>query len=275
MTRSALFAPFHLIEGDRAAGLVIVADHARRDLPDEYGDLGLPASEFDRHIAYDIGVERVVRDLAALTGAPAVYATFSRLLIDPNRGEDDPTLIRQLYDGAVVPANYPMPVEERQRRLDGYYRPYHDAVGSLVASVAAAAGRAPFLLSVHSFTPVMQGFVRPWHAGVLWDTDDRAARPLIDMLAADPTLAIGDNEPYDGALKGDTMYRHAIVNGFPHALIEIRQDLVADDAGCREWAERLAPIIDAINRRPDIHRVKRYGSRTGPVPDRTEDGGSR
>ncbi len=99
---------------------------------------GFPTTEFDRHIAYDIGVEMVTRKLAALTGAPAVLAGFSRLLIDPNRGEDDPTLIRQLYDGTVVPANYPMAPEERERRLDRFYRPYHDAVGAMIASVAAS-----------------------------------------------------------------------------------------------------------------------------------------
>jgi predicted N-formylglutamate amidohydrolase len=265
MTRSAVFSPFEIVEGDRDRGLVLVADHAKRALPEEYGDLGLPAEEFQRHIAYDIGVEWVTRQLAALTGAPAVMANFSRLLIDPNRGEDDPTLIRQLYDGTVVPANYPLPAEERQRRLENFYRPYHDAVAALIASVAAATGAAPFIFSVHSFTPVMQGAVRPWHVGVLWDLDDRAPRPLIDMLRQDATLIVGDNEPYDGALRGDTMYRHAIVNGFAHALVEIRQDLVADEAGARAWAERLAPIVDAINRRPDIHEVKRYGSRTGPI----------
>ena len=265
MTRSAVFAPFEIVEGARDRGLVLLADHARRDLPDEYGDLGLPATEFDRHIAYDIGVEMVTRRLAALTGAPAVIAGFSRLLIDPNRGEDDPTLIRQLYDGTVVPGNYPMAPEERERRLDRYYRPYHDAVGAMIASVAQASGSAPFIFSVHSFTPVMQGHVRPWHAGVLWDLDDRVARPLIDMLAEDPLLVVGDNEPYDGALRGDTMFRHAIVNGFAHVLIEIRQDLIADDGGAEDWARRLAPIVDAINRRPDIHQVKQYGSRTGPV----------
>lgn len=265
MTRSAVFAPFEIVEGDRALGLVLVADHARRDLPDEYGDLGLPAAEFNRHIAYDIGVEAVTRKLAELTRAPAVIAGFSRLLVDPNRGEDDPTLIRQLYDGTVVPANYPMAAEERERRLDRYYRPYHDAVGAMIASVAAASGKAPFIFSVHSFTPVMQGIARPWQVGVLWDLDDRVARPLIDMLAKDPLLVVGDNEPYDGALRGDTMFRHAIVNGFAHALIEIRQDLIADEGGADEWAERLAPIVDAINRRPDIHLVKQYGSRTGPV----------
>ena len=266
MTRSAVFAPFEIVDGDRGLGLVLIADHARRDLPDEYGDLGLPASEFDRHIAYDIGVEAVTRRLAEITGAPAVMAGFSRLLIDPNRGEDDPTLIRQLYDGTIVPANYPMPEVERERRLEQFYRPYHDAVGAMVASTAAASGCPPLIVSVHSFTPVMQGFRRPWHAGVLWDLDDRAARPLIDMLAADPLIVVGDNEPYDGALRGDTMFRHAIVNGFAHALVEIRQDLIADESGAHDWAARLAPIVDAINRRSDIHEVRQYGSRTGPVP---------
>ena len=265
MTRSTVFAPFDLVEGDRKRGIVLVADHARRDLPEEYGSLGLPAAQLERHIAYDIGVETVTRELAAALDVPAVIANFSRLLIDPNRGEDDPTLIRQLYDGTVVPGNYPMAPEERERRLDDFYRPYHDAVGAMIASVAQASGKAPFIFSVHSFTPAMQGIARPWHVGILWDLDDRVARPLIDMLAQDRNLVVGDNEPYDGALRGDTMFKHAIVNGFAHALIEIRQDLIADQKGAIAWAERLAPIVDAIDRRPDIHDVKMFGSRTGPL----------
>ncbi|RNJ43396.1 N-formylglutamate amidohydrolase [Mesorhizobium erdmanii] len=265
MTRSTVFAPFDIVEGDRKRGIVLLADHARRDLPDDYGSLGLPAAEFERHIAYDIGGEAVTRELAGLLDAPAVIANFSRLLIDPNRGEDDPTLIRQLYDGTVVPGNYPIAPEERERRLDRFYRPYHDAVGAMIASVAQASGRAPFIFSVHSFTPVMQGRQRPWHVGILWDLDDRVARPLIDMLAQDKNLIVGDNEPYDGALRGDTMFRHAIVNGYAHALIEIRQDLIADQQGALAWAGRLAPIVDAIDRRPDIHAVKIFGSRTGPL----------
>ncbi len=265
MTRSAVFAPFEIVEGDRKRGIVLLADHAKRALPDEYGDLGLPPAEFQRHIAYDIGVEQLTRRLAALLGVPAIMANFSRLLIDPNRGEDDPTLIRQLYDGTVVPGNYPMAPEEREKRLEKYYRPYHDAVGAMVASVARETGKAPFLLSVHSFTPVMQGHTRPWHVGLLWDRDDRAVRPLIELLAQDRTLIIGDNEPYDGALRGDTMFRHAIVNGYAHALIEIRQDLIADEATADDWAARLAPIVDAVNDRPDIHQVRQFGSRTGPL----------
>ena len=265
MTRSTVFAPFDIVEGDRKRGIVLLADHARRDLPDDYGSLGLPAAEFDRHIAYDIGVETVTRELASLLGVPAVLANFSRLLIDPNRGEDDPTLIRQLYDGTVVPGNYPLAPEERERRLDSFYRPYHDAVAAMIASVAQASAKAPFIFSVHSFTPVMQGIQRPWHVGILWDRDERVARPLIDMLAEDKTLIVGDNEPYDGALRGDTMFRHAIVNGFAHALIEIRQDLIASGKDALAWADRLAPIVDAIDRRPDIHVVKMFGSRTGPI----------
>ncbi|MBZ9747503.1 N-formylglutamate amidohydrolase [Mesorhizobium sp. CO1-1-7] len=265
MTRSTVFAPFDIVEGDRKRGIVLLADHARRDLPEEYGSLGLPAAEFDRHIAYDIGVEAVTRELAALLDAPAVLANFSRLLIDPNRGEDDPTLIRQLYDGTIIPGNYPLAQEERERRLDRFYRPYHDAVGVMIASVAQASGQAPFIFSVHSFTPAMQGKQRPWDVGILWDKDDRVARPLIDMLAEDKQLVVGDNEPYDGALRGDTMFRHAIVNGYAHALIEIRQDLIADQKGILAWAGRLAPIVDAIDRHPDIHAVKMFGSRTGPL----------
>ncbi len=264
MTRSAVLRPFDIIDGDRSLGLVLLADHARNDLPDEYGNLGLPPSEFQRHIAYDIGVEITTRRLATLTGAPAVMAGFSRLLIDPNRGEDDPTLIRQLYDGSIVSGNYPMDPEERERRLERFYRPYHDAVSAMIASVAQASDAPPLIISVHSFTPVMQGRARPWHAGVLWDLDDRVARPLMEMLAQDPKVVVGDNEPYDGALRGDTMYKHAIVNGLAHALIEIRQDLIANQDGAHQWAERLAPIVEAINRRPDIHQVKQYGSRTGP-----------
>lgn len=245
--------------------MVLIADHAGRALPDEYGTLGLPLSEFDRHIAYDIGVEQLTRELAAMAGVPAVMANFSRLLIDPNRGEDDPTMIRQLYDGTVIQANYPMTETEREKRLNDFYRPYHDAVGSVIASVADTSAHAPFIVSLHSFTPTMQGRKRPWHVGILWDKDDRAPGPMIEMLSADKDIVVGDNEPYDGALRGDTMYRHAIVNGYAHCLIEVRQDLIAVQEGVWAWAKRLHPILEELNSRPDMHMVKQFGSRTGPV----------
>ena len=112
-------------------------------------------------------------------------------------------MIRQIYDGAIVPGNYPLAVSEREKRLERYYRPYHDAIAATIAG-GGGIRRLAVHLSIHSFTPVMQGEGRPWHVGVLWDLDDRAPRPLIDMLAADPLLSVGDNEPYDGALRGDT-----------------------------------------------------------------------
>jgi predicted N-formylglutamate amidohydrolase len=245
--------------------MVILADHAMNRLPARYGRLGLPDAAFARHIAYDIGIEGLTRQLSAKLGVPAVLGGFSRLLIDPNRGEDDPTLIMKISDGAVISGNHPITPQEWDYRIETFHRPYHDAVAATIYRVANATGRAPLVLSLHSFTPAWKGIARPWHAAVLWDSDHRAVGPLLDMLRADPDLAVGDNEPYDGALRGDTMFKHAIVNGFAHALIEIRQDLIADSKGALTWAERLAPIVDAIDRRADIHQVKMFGSRTGPL----------
>ena len=137
----------------------------------------------------------------------------------------------------------------------------------MIARIENATGRAPLIMSMHSFTPIWKTTVRPWHAGILWDSDARVARPLIDALAALPGIICGDNEPYDGALRGDTMYRHCMKRGIPHALIEIRQDLIADDKGVAEWAERLAPIFARLNDDPTLHIYDIHRSRTGPYED--------
>ncbi len=256
------FEPVELIAGDFSGGMLIVADHAMRHLPDEYGRLGLPEQEFERHIAYDIGVEGVVRHLAQMTGAPAIMARFSRLLIDPNRGEDDPTLIRQIYDGAVISGNYPLYEAERQNRIQRFFKPFRNQVLESAALCDAAYGDGCLIISVHSFTPVMAGRARPWHIGLLWDKDDRAAHRLFPLLANDRTLLVGDNEPYDGALKGDTMHEAGTVAGRPHVLIEIRQDLIASAHGQLAWANRLAPMLKEINSDRTMHARKHYGSRT-------------
>lgn len=258
------FPAFEVIEGRNDLGLLILADHATNRLPSRYGDLGLEPSAFTRHIAYDIGVEPLTRALAAALGAPAVMSCFSRLLIDPNRGEDDPTLIMKISDGAIIPGNYPMSAEEADFRLSHFHRPYHDAVSGVIAAIENASGRAPLVISMHSFTPVWKTILRPWHAGILWDSDDRAARPLIAALAALPGIVCGDNEPYDGALRGDTMYRHCMRRGIPHALIEIRQDLIAGPEGVAGWTDRLAPILARLNADPALHTYGIHPSRTGP-----------
>ena len=257
-----VFAPFTLVEGDAASGLLLVCDHAENRLPPEYGDLGLPAAEFQRHIAYDPGAAELTRRLAAMLEAPAVLSTFSRLLIDANRGEDDPTLIMRLSDGAIVPGNTEADDAERARRIARFHAPYHDAITAAIDR-AIDAGHVPMVFSVHSFTPVWRGARRPWHAGVLWDLDPRFAVPLIEALRADPALVVGDNEPYAGALANDTMNRHATLRGLAHALIEVRQDLIADDRGVAGWCERLASILSAINAQPDVHEVRRFGSKSG------------
>ncbi|MDF1607901.1 N-formylglutamate amidohydrolase [Hoeflea sp. YIM 152468] len=255
------FQPFEIIPGDPRRSLVILADHAMNRLPAEYGDLGLSAEAFTRHIAYDIGVEDVTRGLCARLGVPGVLGCFSRLLIDPNRGEDDPTLIMKLSDGMVIPANHPLSADERERRLNHYHRPYHDAVGSVIAETWRKSGKPPLVISLHSFTPSWKGVARPWHAGVLWDTDPRAVHPLINALSADPELIVGDNEPYDGALRGDTMHRHCSMTGLAHALLEIRQDLIAYPADVETWVSRLTPILASLADLPDLHEIQLHGSR--------------
>jgi predicted N-formylglutamate amidohydrolase len=242
---AASFSSHEVIPGDCSRGLVIVCDHARNALPPGYGTLGLPAPEFTRHIAYDIGVEPVVRGLCARLGVPAVLAGFSRLLIDPNRGLDDPTLIMQVSDGAIVPGNRGLDEGERASRIARFYRPYHGAIDALLDE-AVASGRPPAILSIHSFTPAWRGIARPWHAGILWHRDGRFAWPLIERLRRGNDLLIGDNEPYSGGLAGDTLDTHATARGLADALVEIRQDLITHPAGADEWADRLAALLPEI-----------------------------
>jgi predicted N-formylglutamate amidohydrolase len=257
-------AAFELIPGDPATGFLILADHATNRIPAEYASLGLAPTELARHIAYDIGVEAMTRHLARLTGAPAVLSLFSRLLIDPNRGDDDPTLIMRLSDGAVVPGNARIDSSERERRIARFWRPYDEAVAAQVAA-GSVDGRGPILVSLHSFTPVWRGLPRPWHCGILWDADPRLARPLIERLAAEPGLVVGDNEPYDGALAGDTLYRHATRRGLANAIIEVRQDLIATEATAAAWAERLARVLDGLADDEALREPRLSGSRSGPV----------
>lgn len=258
------FSPFEIIDGRYDSGLVLLADHARNSLPAEYGRLGLPDSAFERHIAFDIGVEGLTRLLAARLNVPAVLGCFSRLLIDPNRGEDDPTLIMKISDGAIIPGNHPITEAEWNRRIETYHRPYHAAVDRTIRAAEQATGTAPLVLSIHSFTPSWKGVARPWHAAVLWDSDGRAALPFIDQLRQAGDIVVGDNEPYDGALKGDTMYRHCMRRGISHALLEVRQDLIGTEAGIAAWADRLAPIFLSLNEDPQNHEFRVYPSRTGP-----------
>jgi predicted N-formylglutamate amidohydrolase len=257
----AVEAPVERIDGDPARGVVIVCDHASNAIPTDYADLGMPAEQLARHIAWDIGAAQVTRTLARALGAPAVLSTFSRLLIDPNRGRDDPTLVMKLSDGAIVPGNRDADADEVARRLARFYDPYDRAVGATIEA-ALASGRPPAILSVHSFTPFWKMVARPWHVTVLWDDDPRLPLPLLQALEAEGDIVVGDNEPYDGALAGDTMNRHATRRGLSNALLEIRQDLIGDEAGARAWGERLARVLTPILADPRQHALVQHSTRT-------------
>ena len=253
---------YETVAGRAGCGVLLLADHASNRLPEGYPPaLGMDEAEFERHIAYDIGVEGVTRRLAASLGAPAVLSRFSRLLIDPNRGEDDPTLVMRLSDRTIIPANHALDAAERERRLEGYWRPYDRAVNRAIEEMTLANGAPPVVVSIHSFTPYWREVPRPWQVGVLWDADDRAARPMIEMLGEDGALTVGDNEPYDGALGGDMMNRQCHMRGIAHALIEVRQDLIRTEEGQAEWAERLAPVLERIDAIPDVHEIRHFRSR--------------
>jgi predicted N-formylglutamate amidohydrolase len=233
------------VAGDVAAQALVICDHASNAMPPEYGGLGLPRGELARHIAYDIGAAWASRRLAAQLGCPALLSTFSRLLIDPNRGRDDPTLVMQISDGAIVPGNARIDEAGVNARIARFYAPYDDAIAAHVGG-AITRGLPPAVISVHSFTPHWKGQPRPWHVGLLWDRDDRIVASLFAALRAEPGLIVGDNEPYAGWLEGDTIDRHATRHRLPNVLIELRQDLIDTEAKAEAWADRLARLLSPI-----------------------------
>ncbi|WBU65725.1 N-formylglutamate amidohydrolase [Paracoccus aerodenitrificans] len=231
-------------DAGRDSRWLITCDHATNRVPDWVGggDLGIAAADMARHIAYDIGAAGVARHLGARMNAPAIGSDFSRLVIDPNRGEDDPTLLMRLYDGTVIPANRDADKAEKERRLKLLYRPYHDA---LERAAAAIPDRA--ICAIHSFTPQLRGRPpRPWSVAVLYSHHDERLAPLLIERCRAEGWVTGDNEPYSGHLAGDSIDRHALAHGRPNVLIEIRNDLIEDETGQAEWAGRLATVLDGL-----------------------------
>ncbi|MHC0054181.1 N-formylglutamate amidohydrolase [Actibacterium sp. D379-3] len=238
------YHPYHIIGEDRPARWLLTCDHAANTIPPQVagGSLGVHPEDMARHIAFDPGAAGVTERLAELLNCPAILSNFSRLVIDPNRGEDDPTLLMKLYDGTIIPGNARADEAELERRKALCYRPYHDALARL-----AARRDDVVILSIHSYTAQLAGRpLRPWHIGVLHAADQRLARPLIWRLRQEPDLCIGENEPYGGHLPGDAIDRHAETKGRPSALIELRNDLIDTEARQNAWAERLAPILQEV-----------------------------
>lgn len=233
---------YRIIGQDRPGRWLVTCDHASNRVPDWVagGDLGIAAADMERHIAYDLGAAEVALRLAAALDSPAILSNFSRLVIDPNRGEDDPTLVMRLYDGTIIPANRHLDAAGIAERVERLYRPYHDAYADLAA-------RRPdtVIVAVHSFTPCLKGrSPRPWQVGILHShLDERLSRALIRRLEAEGDLCVGDNEPYHGHLPGDAIDRHALTPGRLNTLIEVRNDLIAESGAQQAWADRLARVL--------------------------------
>jgi len=235
--------PFEVINPQGRARLVLFSDHAGRAIPQRLGTLGLRQEELDQHIGWDIGIGALARKLAAALDAPAVLAGYSRLVKPCNRRLEDPTSIAQESDRIPVPGNRGLSAGDRKARQDAIFRPYHTTLSEVIARKRKE-GPDLAILSLHSFTPRMNGFARPWHIGILWNRDPRLPVPLMARLLQEPGIVVGDNEPYSGKDEhGYSTIAHAETAGLPHGLIEMRQDLIGDDAGVARWAETLIRVL--------------------------------
>ena len=257
-------SPYEILYEGNPSRFLLICDHASNAIPDDFAQLGLPAHELDRHVAWDMGAAEVTRYLADALGCPAILSGFSRLLIDPNRGLDDPTLIMKLSDGSIIPGNLDVDrhnnISAWQERVDKFYMPYHLAIASILENLIND-GQVPIILSVHSFTPNFRGVKRPWSAAVLWDKDERLAKHLFGSLSKSEKL-IGNNQPYSGRLKNDCLFRHGTENGFPHALIELRQDSLMRDVDYQYWVPFLANALTTAETDPICAERKFLGSYT-------------
>ena len=232
---------FRIVGEPRTGGILVVSDHASNRVPSDIG-LGIDPALLDEHVAIDIGVAGVATRMAQQHGIPAFLANVSRLVCDFNRDEDAPALVPHASDGHTIPGNL-FDVAGREERIERFYRPYHAALESLLRDAEPR-----LIVSLHSFTPSLQSRPeeeRPWHCGVLYNADERASRIAIPLLEAHG-LVVGDQQPYSGKLLNATMNRHAEAQGRHYFGLEVRQDLIADEAGQARWAEIVADVANRV-----------------------------
>lgn len=234
---------FQVAHPEGASPYLLVCDHAGRRLPTSLGWLGVPLSELERHIAWDIGIAGVSKQLADRIDAFLILQNYSRLVIDCNRSPASPDSIVTISETTRVPGNEglsPAAAEARGREI---FHPYHDRIRAEL-DARQCSKRPSALVALHSFTPSFKGVKRPWHVGVLYNRDARLADVLLARLRAEAGLVVGDNEPYRVTDTSDyTVMVHGELRGIPYVEIEIRQDLIADERGQALWAERLARVL--------------------------------
>ncbi len=249
-------APYRLLNPGGSAPYLVICDHASRTIPRALDNLGLDAAALRRHIAWDIGTADVAERVAERLDAPLVVAGYSRLVIDQNRHLGDPTSIPAISDGVVIPGNRDVTADDARRRADEFFWPYHNAIEAEIERLRTR-GVTPAIISIHSFTPSFQGFERPWHVGILSHRDRRVAEPLLERLQAQPDLCVGDNQPYSARNPaGYSMEAHAEEPGYPHALIEIRQDLIDTKKTAVHWADMLAGLLTDVLAEPLLYRTE-------------------
>lgn len=248
--------PVDIINEHGKANIILISEHASNHIPDEYNNLGLSDEQLELHIAWDIGIGEVTKNLAKMLDAPAILAKFSRLLIDANRGLDQDGLIPAISDGHIVHGNQDLDDAAEQIRIDRFYHPFHDMTDALIKKKVAT-DQVPIIFNMHSFTPEMNDYVRPWHSGMLWNRDPRVADALKVRLE-EHGYTVGDNEPYSGQELNHTMNTHGTKHGFPHVNIEIRQNEIDHEAGIEKWSKILAKELNDIRALPEMSIVKHY-----------------
>ncbi len=241
-------SPFLVAGRQGRSTMVIVVDHAGRRIPRRLNDLGLPASELERHIAWDIGALAVARRVASALDAPLVAQNYSRLVIDCNRDPKVASSIPRWSESVEIPGNLGLSEAEAAARRAEIFDPYHEHVQGLLDE-RAAQKRTTLLVAQHSMTHIYKGVRREMHAAVLYNRDRRFAGLVLDMLRREGGLVVADNEPYFVSDETDyTIPHHAEARGLPHVEIEIRQDLVSDEAGQEEWGQRIARALTDAER---------------------------
>ncbi|MEO8212145.1 MAG: N-formylglutamate amidohydrolase [Myxococcales bacterium] len=236
-------APYEILGAGRRSPFLIICDHAGRRLPRALGDLGLPAGELARHIAWDIGAGAVACRLGELLDAEVIMQRYSRLVIDCNRRIAATDSIVTRSERTDVPGNRELSAEAAELRAREVFHPYHDQIRGALDR-REAGGLPTILIAIHSFTPVFLDLARQWHAGVLYINDGRFAEPLLQLLRGDGELVVGCNEPYRASELFDfSIVQHGERRGIPYVELEMRQDLIADVTGQEEWATRLSRLF--------------------------------
>ena len=241
---------------------LVICDHSSNFIPQHYNNLGLSKTDIESHRAYDLGASDLANELAKLLSCNLVMSNFSRLLIDPNRGEDDPTLIPKLSEGKIIKGNLEIlhsnEDKERQKRIFEFYLPYHKEINKFLIN-SIKKGKIPKILSIHSFTPIWKGKQRETEIGILWDKDDRLSKIFLSSFK---NIEVGDNKPYSGRLRNDTLYKHATMRGIPNVLIEVRQDLLENKKDRLQWAKKIHNVLKENKKMINTFSIKKFGSYT-------------